>query len=223
MPNLRDRFIIMVYKIVIISIIVSIGLFYIVFTSDSFVLSLLVYILSGIYIIGITVFMVLRGLDMNKRYIKNLVMTKPKKRFKYLDSFYYYKKVDFDSISKHFVYHIIEDVDSKKIYVITEHGTNIIFEKILDKAKVFRVGDMDSISARKDWKEVNYGDEGSFWIDKELTDCYNNDGENVIINYSGEKHKLKNNSVTFIINNSIDISLLDKATFIMGYAQLDNK
>ena len=67
MPNLRDRFIIMVYKIVIISIIVSIGLFYIVFTSDSFVLSLLVYILSGIYIIGITVFLVFRGLNIKTR------------------------------------------------------------------------------------------------------------------------------------------------------------
>ena len=184
MPNLRDKFIIMVYKIVIIAIIVSValgGLIYIAIKSDSFILSLLVYILSAIFVTGITVYIVLRGLNMSKKYIKNLMSTKPKRRFKYLDSIYYTYTVYSDTGREHFIFHIIEDIDSKKIYAIDEHGANMRFEKILDKTKVLRIGDFDSVSARNDWKEVNYGDEGSFWIDEELADCYQRDGDKIII------------------------------------------
>ena len=58
-------------------------------------------------------------------------------------------------------------------------------------------------------------------IDEELADCYQRDGDKIIINYF-EKHKLKVVEISNR-NTNYDISLLDKVTFITGYAQLDSK
>ena len=140
-----------------------------------------------------------------------------------MDTFYYELEIWVDDTPsrQHFVYHIIEDLDSKKVYAIAEQNTNIRFEKIFDKTKVLRIDDIDGVSTRKDWKEVNYDDEGLFWIDEELADCYQRDGDKIIINYF-EKHKLKVVEISNR-NTNYDISLLDKVTFITGYAQLDSK
>lgn len=176
-----------------------------------------------IFIIGFTIFVVVYVIKVAKEYRKNLISTKPKHKFKYLDTFYYELEVWIDNTlsSQWFEYHIIEDLDSKKVYAIAEQNTNIRFEKILDETKVLRIDDIDGVSTRKDWKEVNYGDEGLFWIDEELADCYQRDGDKIIINYF-EKHKLKVVEISNR-NTNYDISLLDKVTFITGYAQLDSK
>ena len=183
----------------------------------------IMYIGGSIYTIGFTLFVVVYVVKVAKEYRKYLISTKPKHKFKYLDTFYYVLEVWVDDTpsSQYFEYHIIEDLDSKKVYAIAEQNTNIRFEKIFDKTKVLRIDDIDGVSTRKDWKEVNYGDEGSFWIDEELADCYQRKGDKIIINYF-EKHKLKVVEISNR-NTNYDISLLDKVTFITGYAQLDSK
>ncbi len=188
----------------------------------------IMFIGGSIFIIVFTIFVVRYGIKAGKEYRKNLMATKPKKRFKYIDSFYYEKVVrvgspDETSSKQYFVYHILEDIDSKKTYAIAEQNTNIRFEKALDKTKVLRIDDIDGVTTYKDWKEANYNDKGSFWIDEELTDCYQNDGTNIIIKYFGENHKVKINGELFNRNNNYNVSLLDKSTFITGYAELENK
>ena len=183
----------------------------------------IMFIGGWIHTIGFTIFVVVSIVKIAKEYRKDLISTKPKHKFKYLDTFYYVLEawVDDTPSSQYFEYHIIEDLDSKKVYAIAEQNTNIRFEKIFDKTKVLRIDDIDGVSTRKDMKEANYGDEGLFWIDEELADCYQRDGDKIIINYF-EKHKLKVVEISNR-NTNYDISLLDKVTFITGYAQLDSK
>jgi len=183
----------------------------------------IMYIGGSIYTIGFTIFVVVYVVKVAREYKKDFISTKPKHKFKYLDTFYYVLEIwdDDTPSSQYFEYHIIEDLDSKKVYAIAEQNTNIRFEKIFDKTKVLRIDDIDGVSTRKDWKEVNYGDEGLFWIDEELVDCYQRDGDKIIINYF-EKHKLKVVEISNR-NTNYDISLLDKVTFITGYAELDSK
>jgi len=207
----------------IFAIIFFVYLAYSIFFSDGMDDFWIMYIGGTIYFIGFIIFLVVYIVKNGKEYRKNLISTKPKHKFKYLDTFYYEKVVSLgDTLSRqHFVYHIIEDWDSKKAYAIAEQNTNIRFEKIFDKTKVLRIDNIDGVSTRKDWKEFNYGDEGLFWIDEELADCYQRDGDKIIINYF-EKHNLKEVEISNR-NSNYDISLLDKVTFITGYAQLDSK
>jgi len=183
----------------------------------------IMYIGGSIYTIGFTIFVVVYVVKVAREYKKDFISTKPKHKFKYLDTFYYVLEIwdDDTPSSQYFEYHIIEDLDSKKVYAIAEQNTNIRFEKIFDKTKVLRIDNIDGVSTRKDWKEFNYGDEGLFWIDEELADCYQRDGDKIIINYF-EKHNLKEVEISNR-NSNYDISLLDKVTFITGYAQLDSK
>ena len=196
---------------------------YSMFFRDGMDLFWIMYIGGGIHIIAFTIFVVVYVVKLAKEYKNELISTKPKHKFKYLDTFYYVLEIwdDDTPSSQYFEYHIIEDLDSKKVYAIAEQNTNIRFEKMFDKTKVLRIDDIDGVSTRKDWKEVNYGDEGSFWIDEELADCYQRKGDKIIINYF-EKHKLKVVEISNR-NTNYDISLLDKVTFITGYAQLDSK
>lgn len=189
-------------------------------------ISIIMFIIFGLLIVGFTIFVVIYGLKVGKEYRKNLIATKPKHRFKYLDSFYYLKIVRYgdtnETASKEYiVYHVIEDLDSQKVYAIGETGTNARFEKTIDKTRLLRIDNIDGVSTRGDWKEINYGDNGSFWIDQELIDCYQNDGEKTMINYL-EKDKIKVDQI-FNRNPNYNISLLDKAIFITGYAEFENK
>ena len=189
--------------------------------------SLVVFAIFGLLIAGFTIFVVVYGVRAGKEYRKNLISTKPKHRFKYLDSFYYLKivrngDVEETASKEYIVYHVIQDLDSQKIYAIGETGTNVRFQKTFDNTKLLRIDDIDGVSTRKDWKEVNYGDNGSFWIDQELMDYYHNDGEKITINYFGKKDKIKVDQM-FNRNQNYNISLLDKTIFITGYAQFDTK
>ena len=186
----------------------------------------IMFIGGAIFIIGFTIFTVIYGVKVGKEYRKNIMISKPKKRFKYLDSFYYVKithlGTDETSNKDFVVYHVIQDLDSKKIYAIGETGTNVRFQKVFDNTKLLRIDNMDENTTRKDWKEVNYGDSGSFWIDQELVDYYSNNGEKVTINYFGKKDIVKANQI-FNRNKNYNISLLDKTIFITGYLQFDTK
>ena len=199
-------------------------LIYSMFFSEGMDYFWIMFIGGSMFIIGFTIFVVIYGVKAGKEYRKNLMALMPKRRFKYLDSFYYvkifYHSADETSSRRFIIYHVIQDTDSKKIYAIGESGTNVRFQKVFDNTKLLRIDNIDGISTRKEWKEVNYDDVGSFWIDKELIDYYQNNGEKIMISYFGKKDKIKLSEM-YNRNPKYDISLLDKAIFITGYAEFD--
>ena len=116
----------------------------------------------------------------------------------------------------YYIYHVIEDVDTKKIYAIFKTNTNVLLEITSGNTKLLKGNGIRN----KNWKEVNFNEEGSFWIDEELPDYYQNNGENISIKYLNKTHTL---NITDIHNRNqnYDISLLNKAIFITGYAEFD--
>ena len=174
-----------------------------------------------------TIFMLIYFIRTGKEYREKLMTSKPEKRFKYIDTFYYYKdrynSPDEISASMHIAFHIIQDKDSKKYYAIEEKNTNVLFSKVFNETKLLRVDNENKVTTRKDWKEVNYNDEGSFWVDEELVECCQCVDDNVVINYYGENDKLKFGSELLNRNSNYDSSLLTKSIFITGYAKFDYK
>jgi len=173
------------------------------------------------------IYLLLRGPKFRTKYIDNLISSKPKKRFKYLDTFYYIISTSYydanDRAYEYRVFHVIQDIESQKVYAIGESSTNVRFQNWLDNTKVLRIDNMTGISTHKDWKEVRYGDEGSFWVDEEMTGCYQNDGKNITINYFGQKDSIKEKNGISNRNEDYDISLFEKATFITGHVIFDAK
>lgn len=153
-----------------------------------------------------------------KKYGKEVLVNKPKRKFKYLDSFYYKRIFKIGGRTKriYFVLHIIEDIDTERIYAIGADSTNAHLDITNSGAKILK-----GVGIRKNWKEVSFNEEGMFWIDQEVYDCYCNEGENVIIKYFIEEHKISVNNELFHCNLEYDNSLLDKATFIMGFAEFN--
>ena len=197
------------------------------FFNDAFV-DLLAFTFFGVSIIGFTIVTVVRGAKLGKKYRKNLMANKPKQRFKYIDSFYYTMWLNSGSVEETsrrqiVVFDIIQELSTKKYYAISEYNTNMRLEIKPKKTKMLRIDDIDGFSTRKDWKEVDYNDEGSLWIDCEMPDCYQNDGTYITVKYYGEDHKIKIDGQLFNRNSDNDVSLLDKSTFILGYASLDTK
>lgn len=188
-------------------------------------------LIFGFFLLSILVFTivtVVRGVKIGKKYRNNLIATKPKQRFKYIDSFYYAIWINSGDVKdpsrrQMCVYDIIQDLDTNKYYAIAEQNTNMRLEIKGEKTKLLRIDDIDGVSTRKDWKEANYNDEGSLWLDCELPDCYKNDGTYIYVKYYGEDHKVRIDSQIFNRDSNNDISLLDKSTFILGYAALDTK
>lgn len=156
-------------------------------------------------------------------YFKGKAIKKnnPKRRFKYLDTFYYHFFDNEDFVIKAYI--IVSDVDSSIIYAIPrtsftnvgyDWGTNSVL-----KGKGLNL------------KKVKYGDQGSLWIDKEEKKFYKRT-ENVVkfgrhmVLYTKEKDKgflyLTNMPRLYNIDNSNDVSLLDKAVFVaVGIAEFD--
>ena len=190
--------------------------------------SLLVFAIGTIICVAFPIVIIVYAFKAGKSYRKGLMSNKEKHHFKYVDSFYYTRivrngNVDETSSRQNFVYHILQDTSSKKYYAIDEQNTNIRFEKVLDNTRILRIDKIDGVTTRKDWKEANYNDEGSFWIDEELTNCYENDGNAVTFKYFGEPHRVSIKNELHNRNKDYDVSLLDKTIFITGYAELDQK
>lgn len=210
------------YAILFVAYLIHCFLFYDV------LIDLLIFALFSISIIIFVVVIVIRGISLGKRYRNNLIATKPKKRFKYIDSFYYSiwiqsGDVEEPSHRQMCIYNIIQDLKTNKYYAIAEQNTNMRLDIKGKKTKLLRIDIIDGVTTKKDWKEADYNDEGTLWLDCELPDCYQNDGTYITVKYYGEDHKAEINSQVFNRNSNNDISLLDKSTFILGYAELDNK
>lgn len=181
----------------------------------------IIFFAGIIAIIGFTFYIIVHGLSFNKKYREELMTKKPKLRFRYLDTFYHYRKVPTSERENNYqliAYHIIQDVNSQKIYAIALHNTNTI--SLLEEGKVFRNNKLEGFSTRKNWSEINYNDEGSFWIEKEVANCYQNYGDYITITYYKEEtDEVKIDGELFNLNPNYDVSLLNKAIFIHGYAE----
>ncbi|MBO5142471.1 MAG: hypothetical protein J6C46_05660 [Clostridia bacterium] len=150
-----------------------------------------------------------------KKYREDVLLSKPKRRFKYLDSFYYEKIVHTGESRRrreYFVIHILEDVDTERIYAIDAKATNGHLQKILEDVKIVKGAGRE---------KIRYHEEGIFWLDQEFNDCFYYDGEDVIIKYFGAEQRVNINNELFHTNPEYDVSLLDKATFIMGFAEFN--
>lgn len=146
-------------------------------------------------------------------YLKEIVNTKEKRRFKYIDSFYYNKVVKNEDINKMLiVYHVIEDMENNNYYAIESYYSNSFFRGPIDNIKLFKGANWFNNP-----NIIKYGDTGSFWIDKELNNYYKCVDNNMIINdYSIENpNDIKSYTQTFTN------SLFDKITFITGYVEFD--
>ena len=167
------------------------------------------------------------GKERNER-IKS---TKQKKRFEYLDFFFYtrvYKDADPDrrNWTSHYGFFVIRDIETSKIYAINKDMVNVNFTftggVIHDKIKL-------SLNSKQN---INFLDKGNFWIDYELHDISFMENGSVNIDnvitlkyYAGNVEKFKNFSsedVLYNLNPRYDLSLLKKATFISGIVEFDD-
>ena len=140
----------------------------------------------------------------------NIISTKPKRRFKYIDSIWYEDITGVeDSSSMTVVYHIIQEIDTDTIYAINSSYTN------------------------KVWHDIPFQKEGSFWIEKEVQNHFYHNGERMEIGKKNIKAiELKNehkwiwenrdNIVLHHGNEKCDIvQLLEQAKFITGVVEFD--
>ena len=185
------------------------------------------FIIAPIFVIGFTIFVIVKAFKGGKKYREELMTTKVPRRIKYVDTFYYYKSyyqgTDDSSTIQHYIYHIFEDNSSKQLYALSDYNTNLRLEQILGNTKVLRIDSIKKFTTRKDWKEANYGDEGNIWIDEELNDIYHREDDKAIFTYGKEKHDVKFKTELYHRNEQYDYSVLDKVKFITGYAELDKK
>lgn len=179
-----------------------------------------------IFIVGFTIYIIVTALRTGKKYREELKSTKTPMRFKYLDTFYYYLSYysgpDDTVRREHYAFDIIEDLSNKRLYAIAEQNTNSRFEQVMDNTKMWRIDEIDKVTTRKDWKEINYNDEGTLYIDKEIPDCFTKNDKGYILTYYGGKQKIKTGEI-YNRNTNNDLSMLDKVTFITGWAEFDKK
>ena len=166
------------------------------------------YIFGGVIIL--TIFLVIYGVIINKKYRQELISTKSKNICKYLDTFYYHVKNGPEHILTFEMYHVIKDLSNSRIYVIPKETLNLSNIK-------------DDIT-----KKSFEGTKINFWIDEEMNNCYERDGNNVTIceqkliyTRESEDRSYSFNEIPKLhnVNKKYDISLLDKATFAYGYAE----
>ena len=141
---------------------------------------------------------------------QTIISTKPKKRFRYLDSIWYYVYTGPETASDTYVYHIIQEIDTDTIYAIYSNYTN------------------------KVWYNIPFQKEGSFWIEEEVQNPFYHNGERVKIDEKnikviklGNEHKRiwanRDNVVLHHENENCDIvQLLNQAIFITGIAEFDD-
>ena len=185
--------------------------------------SLMMTIIVGLAILSIPVIIVVAS-KKHKNYINNLMGTKPKQRFNYLDTFFYVRKVyNSDTVEhKFFTFHVLKDKNSGKIYAIPgeQWYTNAMFQYLHGKGSIL-TGKGIRFANSSNWKEVSFNSEGSLWIEEEIDNYLTYDGDKFIFDNPTEKHVLKNQDEISNCNPQYDISLLKQAKFITGYAEFD--
>ena len=136
---------------------------------------------------------------------QNLVKNGEKHRFKYLDTFYY-SSGNGDGTSDFIIYHIISDVETNKIYGMGagDFGEDVFY---------FTFGRVEIKTPIENGSiPINFGDEGDFWIEKELEEDY----------YKKQYVALSNGQMKHI-NLSNSSELIYEVIPIRGYARFDKK
>ena len=207
------------FLILIVAILFVLLFFYFLFLSsnsefDIFESTEKVISVMGAFILLLVVVLIVCSIIYSKKYYKALFSTRQKRTFKYLDYYYYsnYEIVLGEYQFVHYGFHIIQDISSEKIYAIYEKDSNAGYQKLFSKENIV-------ILDIKNRREVNFGEQGVFWIDQEFTDWYQNNGDGITFTFFDVQHKVENDSKLFHLNQDYDFSLLDKATLITGYAE----
>ena len=162
-------------------------------------------------------------------YRKKNIEDKPKRRFKYLDTFYYFV-YDLNDGPSAYIYHIITDIDTNKKYALNEKDFANAHLQINNGDNI---GLLKGQGNRNNYKYVKLYDEGTFWIETKLDNFYNYEKDNITIGYDNEKsnityggsiyNRIEEKSLTFYnLNTNNDITFLDDVTFISGFAEFDN-
>ncbi len=115
-------------------------------------------------------------------------------------------------------HHVIQDLDSRKIYAINGHNSNALIQIMGSKKSLVKFNTEKNIF--KNQEKANFNDEGSFWIGEELN-CYQTFDNFVFETLDGDITVKAREIIN--INPENDISLLSEATFIYGYAKFDTK
>lgn len=208
------------FLILIVAILFVLLFFYFLFLSsnsefDIFESTEKVISVMGAFILLLVVVLIVCSIIYSKKYYKALFSTRQKRTFKYLDYYYYYSNYEIvlgEYQFVHYGFHIIQDISSEKIYAIYEKDSNAGYQKLFSKENIV-------ILDIKNRREVNFGEQGVFWIDQEFTDWYQNNGDGITFTFFDVQHKVENDSKLFHLNQDYDFSLLDKATLITGYAE----
>jgi len=205
-------------KVKVIILIYVLSLFCLIIGSTFFahftIIAILFSLTFPFFIVGLVVYYCIQ----HKKYRERVILSKPKRRFRYLDSFYYMRKFRTNGETDviYFVLHIIQDIDTERIYALDAKATNGHFQSIWGDVKILK-----GVGLRTNWKEVYFKEEGVFWVDEEIYDCYSYDVEDVVIKYFGNEHRVNINNELFHRNPEYDKFLLGKATFIRGFAEFN--
>ena len=175
-------------------------------------------VIIAIVLISIFLYIYFKGKEIKKN--------SPKQRFKYLDTFYYhvFSGAGDDSDFNSKVYIVVCDIETSDIYAVPQTSfTNGTYEPATNSV-------LKGKGLRSNFKKVEYGDQGSLWIDKEKSNFYERNEElvkfgNDMVSYTKEKDKGFYSSSEMPklhnIDNKNDVSLLDKAKFVIGIAEFD--
>ena len=180
-----------------------------------------------IILLLLLIFIILIFINNKKmKYNKKIMKNSTRIRFEYLDTFYYQYMHCIGDDTVYVIFHIVKDVDTNNIYAIPESSfINATHQVLMNNFKVLK-----GKSIFKS-KEIQFGDNGYLWIDKEYNDIYHHDdemiklGKKVVYSKNKKTNKLKSINVEpyylFNLNSKYDVSLLDKATFVYGVAKFD--
>lgn len=169
--------------------------------------------------------------DANK--MKKIIESKPKHRFQYLDTFYYYiVQNDSDGGTKiPFYYFVLMEEGTNQVYVIDKTlFRNAWYASFFGKEMQLykgKIGSKDNV--------VQFYDRGNFWIDEELNNFYQNDGRFITLNntkliyskyqseatVSGYGNDDENIPILYNFNPNYDSSLFNNAKFITGVVEFD--
>ena len=192
----------------------------------------IVFPIVTIFLIVVLVLIFALGPIMHNSYINNIKNKCEKRKFKYLDTFYYSKYETSQGDTGHtriYFYNVFEDVDSNKIYAIYKDASNSQLQVNLDGSSILFKGQ----GVRTNWQRVNYQDTGSYWIKEELPEFYKKNNDEIILNFEdkfyynqnpkGDKIEWIKNKKPIVYNRNpdYDLSLLDQVTFIDGYMEFD--
>jgi hypothetical protein len=192
-----------------------------------------IYRIGAIAMIALAVILIIVGLIYNSINSKRTKTKYEEKRFKFLDVFYYHK---YDNRLEHTTfdyYYVVKDLKDNKIYAIPQRQTNSQTEVGLDgKVTIFK-----GQGIRSNWQRVEFEEEGSLWVKKELSEFFQKNGKEIKFAYSEKliyykdqdenpEHKIgdlfkKNTYILYNANPEYGIELLENATFISGLLEFD--